>query len=431
MRKSIILSARIITIIVIVLGSVGLANYTIVTKKLGINIDAKEETPISPTETVASSTAQEIVPHQKVDKHCSAFQCSQPPEILCGEDIKWAEISTLIKSTYYFPTPLWNGERLYYQKGLCLFAMTWGDVDIPTFTVLADFYGKDKYWFYSPYETGKPTASLDELNHPPVKITKTNEKTFEPLQFGYAKDKNFIYYHGIPYTYLDVRTFIILNKYYAKDSVSVLYNGKKIPANASTFSLFEKAFPGWAKDKDRLFYNGTPLIVNLNTSQHPLDIQSFIVLSDYYAKDAANIYYFHTNWKEWHEGLSEINTLQDVDVKTFIPLGNHTLLDEYKYEKFASVYARDAFHVFFFGKILPGVDVSTFEFIAGASCPINGRCRPFVAKDKNCIYILNQKVLNAYGSCANPTKCTKETVENNCKIKSYYKSSLNENLLSL
>ena len=106
--------------------------------------------------------------------------------------------------------------------------------------------------------------------------------------------------------------------YYMQDTIE--------GADPTTFVLLdEKGF--YCKDQHRVYYNGKPITA---------EVATFILLEEYYSKDAQSAFYMG-------------QLIEGVDVKSFEVLKNH--------------HAKDNHQVYFRGKTIQGADASTFKLM--------------------------------------------------------------------
>lgn len=265
-------------------------------------------------------------------------------------------------------------------------------------------YAKDKnhvYYLRTDYR-GRTFTLFPDRN---VDVT-----TFELLpgdHNDYTKDKNHIYKNG-EQTKFDSKTFALYSDGYMKDVTSVYYDGEKIEADTATFTVLKEA-QWFAKDKDHVYFMGKGVIMNPRELPSP-DAKSFVILDSAYAKDSSHVYYI-----ERYDVERGIKVVSPADAETFYSLGS------YISDKDATNYAfaKDKSHAYYFGEVIPGVDSETFEFVGQADIqdPESiGRTGDIVTKDKQCIYLNNERVLGSDGLCINTTLCTIETINTSCGV---------------
>lgn len=89
----------------------------------------------------------------------------------------------------------------------------------------------------------------------------------------FAKDKNNVYYHGIPLKNANPKEFVFLESGYSKDDSNVyyIYDNKNVVvrgADAASFEVIgvrEEDSYAYAKDKNSIYYDGEPLDVDAST----------------------------------------------------------------------------------------------------------------------------------------------------------------------
>lgn len=179
------------------------------------------------------------------------------------------------------------------------------NADIPTFEILEYNHSKDKnavYYYGEKIEGADPKTFK---HFPPYywidkndvysggKKLNVNPKTFSIFEKNnnYGKDDRNIYYissvaeeEGKILKDADVKTFVILNNLYSKDSKNVYldynqYVEKLEGTDAKTFILLNEKY---AKDKNAVYYNGQK-IENANP-------KSFEIISDEIGKDKNRVY---------------------------------------------------------------------------------------------------------------------------------------------
>lgn len=243
-----------------------------------------------------------------------------------------------------------------------------------------------------------------------TKVVGADLETFKVISngYGYAKDKNLVYYYGKP-TDLDPKTVTFLGDFWVNDNTNVYFNQEKIVgADAATFIALGEIYSyiRFAKDKNNVFFQQAPVVMEPKELPAP-DSASFTLIDSAYAKDSSRVYYI----ARYNSSIG-ISVIKEADPKTFESLGS--VITDKGTKNYA--YAKDRSHVYFFDKPLPGVDVATFEFVNSPGCNDTG-CSPVVTKDKNCIYHDTKKVLGAEGVCVSPIQCTKATINTSCGIK--------------
>ena len=112
-----------------------------------------------------------------------------------------------------------------------------------------------------------------------VIVSNASVHSFKDLGWGYAKDSNRVYYNGKKLTNNPSR-FKVLADGYAMDSFDVYYFGKEIEASTSGFKVLSD---GYAKDAFDAYYCGKEVIGS--------SASTFQVLGNGYAKDAWETYY--------------------------------------------------------------------------------------------------------------------------------------------
>ncbi len=110
-------------------------------------------------------------------------------------------------------------------------------------------------------------------------VSNASVHSFKDLGWGYAKDNNRVYYNGKKLTDNPTR-FKALTDGYAMDSFDVYYFGKEIKASTSGFKVLSD---GYAKDAFDAYYCGKEVVGS--------SASTFKVLGNGYAEDAWETYY--------------------------------------------------------------------------------------------------------------------------------------------
>jgi len=118
-----------------------------------------------------------------------------------------------------------------------------------------------------------------------IEVVGANTTSFEMLDEEYAKDKNRVYYQHTPIK-VDLATFHVENKV-PKDAQHVYYidaaGGASVISGADPDSYHEiEHHPQWAKDRAHYFYNGQRV--------EGIDYEAFVLMSDAWAKDDRHLY---------------------------------------------------------------------------------------------------------------------------------------------
>ncbi len=168
-------------------------------------------------------------------------------------------------------------------------------------------------------------------------INDADSGSFEILDYYYAKDNNYVYWHGDTMEEADSATFEVLGYDLAKDKNHVYYEDRIIDvADPDTFEvIYLDDYLEFAKDKNYVFFvfvgiGRSAVLYTINDA----DPGSFKILGYHYAKDKSFVYY-----------RGRVVDVADPD--TF------QLLDH--------IYAKDKNYVYKYGKIVEGEDPETFK----------------------------------------------------------------------
>jgi hypothetical protein len=203
--------------------------------------------------------------------------------------------------------------------------------------------------------------------------------------------------------------FIFSETEYSKSFRS--YVGNHIPSATSTRCSVDSArvatsvcpqhnmFGSLIKDNEHLYYDGVVLV-----TPSDLDIESFTLLpGGSYGTDTNSVYDVSDVYRYGSSVVPE--KIRSADPQTFRVLYDGGV----RYGVRTSAYGADAQHVYIGQQMLPNADPDTFEFLTefGIGCENNRNDCPIrvTTKDKNCIYLDGEKVLDDTGSCVDPRTC--------------------------
>lgn len=194
------------------------------------------------------------------------------------------------------------------------------DIDPSTFVILnRKGYAKDKRNAYYTY----------------VKIDGAEPNSFTALSENYAKDSRRVYHTHRPVEKADPKSFVLLEGQWGwgKDQNDIYIGNWAVGAcDLSTFYLVEG---GWQRDSKCVYKRGKKL--------SDIDINSFVILNTWFAKDANHVY----------SGNGKV--LEGADPKTF--------------EVPNAFFGKDANYVYTYsGKILEGADPMTFKSLTCVAC---------------------------------------------------------------
>lgn len=162
--------------------------------------------------------------------------------------------------------------------------------------------------FAQPSGTYRLDRSRNEVYYEGRVVPDADFRSFEDLGFGYAKDRNHVYRFGQILEYVDPASFRVDRRFacgdgwsdqpdggwrpegphhggrhysgYYKSSFDVYYDGRKIDANAGSFTILDD---GYAKDSFDVFWQGRAIDGAVPSS--------FKSLGWGYARDAFNVYW--------------------------------------------------------------------------------------------------------------------------------------------
>jgi hypothetical protein len=237
---------------------------------------------------------------------------------------------------------------------------------------------------------------LNQGSHP---IKGADKDSFVVQAYQYAKDKNQAYFQDRPIDNADVQSFkvypgleVLGNKYlsclYARDKAYAYYLNKVI-ANANPNS-FKPLWGEYSRDENTLFYRGQKLLETsavaekvANDAEHEylrldnlifykdqaiedVDMESFIIMGNGFAKDSRSIYFFSQriegvdapNFKRVNQNHSRDNEhVYYHDEKIFKVLPGS---DPTSFRPLNRAFSRDDNQVYHHSRILREVEVKTF-----------------------------------------------------------------------
>ncbi|MDP2561887.1 DKNYY domain-containing protein [Psychrobium sp. 1_MG-2023] len=245
--------------------------------------------------------------------------------------------------------------------------------------------------------------------------------SFESINhLGYAKDKNFVYYHGKTVAFADPTTFEHLDGKYYADKNHVYLNARVVKgASPQDIKLLEVS--DWSWDNNYALSQGKVIINHGAKNFTPCAIDSFRVLGDeQFSKDKHCVFY---------NGIK----IEGADAKSFRTKSRSYAYDKnnayYKSEKITGInhkqlkvlrldYARDKQHVFYQGKLINNANVKDFRVI-----PLNSD----FAKDNVHAYFKGQVIKGAKPKelkvtflsdfSQNKTQCFLKTEPADCQTK--------------
>lgn len=250
------------------------------------------------------------------------------------------------------------------------------DADPATFSVIGYGYAKDKNNIY--YFAQKiVNAELQSF----TLLRGENYPSLEGLASDwYAKDKNNVYYRSVVIPDADVHTFVFLGNEYAKDNNKVYYEGKILEnADANTFSLVDD---GYAKDKSHVFYGDKMLTIEIEPA-------SFEVVGGRAIKDSRRVYF-----QNYYEDRYDLAT--GVDALSFQHVGTCASV-----EISNGSYFKDKNHVFIQNfsagnpvNSINQIDISSFQYLGNYSVAEGLPYSVSYSKDKSNVYYSCGEVLN-------------------------------------
>lgn len=163
------------------------------------------------------------------------------------------------------------------------------------------------------------------------------------------------------------------------------------------------------KDREHVYYEGKALLL-----PPLLDMETFSLLpGGSYGADVHSIYDMSDVYRYGSSVLVE--RLRYADPQTFEVVYDGGVQDGVR----VPAYAIDAQYVYIGTQIIPNADPKTFEFLTehGTGCDRDQNNCPLkiTTKDKNCIYLDGERVLDDAGACVDPRTCIHNSL---CAVRS-------------
>jgi hypothetical protein len=270
--------------------------------------------------------------------------------------------------------------------------------------------------------------------------------SFTILNEYYAKDKNKVYFMGAPSRYADSASFKVLKNTFGadKDSAllamgsSVMYSPEELPHlsfDSETFEILDHSYI--IKDKNGVyhFYRGDSL-----EGLRPEDPQSFELLEYDFAKDKDHVYFLNRGYLE---------ILQEVDVAAFKILNDRFIKDNNAVYRITKVQWRNPGTIIKLNQIDPDTfqvinksyardkkgfySITENELVALSEDQKMPRTAPCYVNDGSTVYFLrNGEKIKMDGADATTFKETENTMECRGKDKNFiFKNDSPEEFLTL
>lgn len=197
-------------------------------------------------------------------------------------------------------------------------------------------------------------------------------------------------------------TYSQLVRSYVGNRISVTTTSRCVSAPvlvATTTCPQHTIYGSLTKDHQNLYYDGVALAVPTS-----LNIETFSLLpGGSYGKDVNSVYDVSDVYRYGTSVV--IEKIRSADPQTFEVLYDGGVRSGVR----THAYGADARHVYIGKQILPDADPETFEFLTefGIGCGSEQDNCPIkvTTKDKNCIYLDGEKVLDDEGQCVDPRTC--------------------------
>ena len=164
-------------------------------------------------------------------------------------------------------------------------------------------------YYFTYFERGGDVYYGDEKDlRNAYKLHQASMSSLEVLNWGYAKNRSWVYYYGKLVDGADPESFESLGLRYAKDRSRVFYNGKLVKgANRKTFEVVEVDKNNvYGKDKNHIFFKGKIT---------PFDSKSFTYIDKNYVADSSGVYY-HYDY-HWYNFYGKIEKIEGVNLNSY------------------------------------------------------------------------------------------------------------------
>ena len=244
------------------------------------------------------------------------------------------------------------------------------------------------------------------------KLVGANPKTFEIIDYYFARDDKNLYIFGYKLDGIDPKTFETLNYEMIKDKNGVYFleniseenenseiKVKKLDSKGIDLKSFKNVDNSdyYFKDKNGVYYENSE---NLHKIEN-VDLKTFEALDYDFAKDKNSVYYenkklneidassfekIEFNFIKDKNGLYKIDKNDENDEIKLIPINEKVNLENFK--EIGGNYYKDDKNLYYFGenefKKIDGSDPNSFEY--------DNENYTFIAKDKNNVYFDGEKV---------------------------------------
>jgi hypothetical protein len=166
---------------------------------------------------------------------------------------------------------------------------TFSHADVPTFEALDEHYAKDKNraYYCDEYREGQNYYLTKKQRI--VTIHDADTATFVSLDNGYAKDQHKAYFKSIAFEVKQVSSLVSINTNFAKDDISAYLNQLPVAgSDGKTFELLEAYF---ARDAANVYYYGYHRDEGAEVRILPCHRESFQILDYRYSKDDTRVFF--------------------------------------------------------------------------------------------------------------------------------------------
>jgi hypothetical protein len=280
------------------------------------------------------------------------------------------------------------------------------NVDMESFELVSELFAKDKN---NVYFKGQPLKEKVDL--PSFKIVNNSS-----LMAHYPVDKNYVYHVSGLLDYelqiiegADPLTFHNIDLLWAKDAKHIFYKDKITPLNINSFEILNGYF---CKDAENVYLSDdfltkiesdAPSTVDFNKDNIIYDKNHLFALTQYYKYEKnteLDVFEWIAKKKLHRIEYKNIRTLKNlaygsyilVDDKVFICSDETLEFPASSFKKLGednSPFAIADEKIYFYGLLIPGVDLESFELVESPMA------NAYYSKDKNSVYFRNTVVSQA------------------------------------
>ncbi|HMK19928.1 MAG TPA: DKNYY domain-containing protein [Chitinophagaceae bacterium] len=270
--------------------------------------------------------------------------------------MKEGNLRKYLKEEYYLQD---NDGNIYFKSFNTGKIELLNGVDIKSFKLLTNFYSCDKNKIFSE-----------------SKLLKENYSTYTDYKsYGYFKIDNSLYWYGKKIQNDFKEELILISEHFFTDGKNLFVNGKRFPFEKESFIILNKFY---AKDKSTVFHSDEII--------SEADPSTFKVLYEYegLSKDILAKYSFikDSGYSSWAHDKKHVYYCEEIFLKGIIDAASTVVIDIH--------ILRDKNHVYYFDKIIDEADSNSFQPILNLNKKTYdniGLSTPFYRDNQNIFYL--------------------------------------------